>query len=59
MIAMTVHGNQLCVSIKNELNDESLANQKINGLTKLIPPRKHLFTPFRFQWVLICTSQSE
>ena len=56
---MTVHGNQLCVSIKNELNDESLANQKINGLTKLIPPRKHLFTPFRFQWVLICISQTE
>jgi hypothetical protein len=57
MIAMSVHGNQLCVSIKYELM--IMTNQKINGLTKLIPPTEHLFTPLRFQWVLICISRSE
>lgn len=31
----TVHGNQLSVSVKYEVNDESLANQKINGLMKI------------------------
>ena len=59
MVAISVHGNQLSVSIKYEINDKSLANQKINGLTKLIPPTEHLFTPLRFQWVLICISRSE
>jgi hypothetical protein len=31
----TVHGNQLSVSVKYEVNDKSLANQKINGLMKI------------------------
>ena len=31
----TVHGNQLSVSVKYEVNDKSLASQKINGLMKI------------------------
>ena len=31
----TVHVNHLCVSVKYEVNDKSLANQKINGLMKI------------------------
>jgi hypothetical protein len=31
----TVHGNQLSVSVRYEVNDKSLANQKINGLMKI------------------------
>ena len=31
----TVHGNQLSVSVKYEVNDKSLPNQKINGLMKI------------------------
>jgi hypothetical protein len=31
----TVQGNQLSVSVKYEVNDKSLANQKINGLMKI------------------------
>jgi len=31
----TVHGNQLSISVKYEVNDKSLANQKINGLMKI------------------------
>ena len=31
----TVHGNQLSVSVKYQVNDKSLPNQKINGLMKI------------------------
>ena len=31
----TVHGNQLTASVKYEVNDKSLASQKINGLMKI------------------------
>ena len=31
----TVHGNQLSVFVKFEVNDKSLASQKINGLMKI------------------------
>lgn len=33
-----VHGNQLSVSVRYEVNDKSLANEKINGLMKLYTP---------------------
>ncbi len=31
----TIHGNQLSVSVRYQVNDESLADEKINGLMKV------------------------